>query len=419
MFDVLLRNASLVDGSKNIDLAIQDGRVIQKGANLNTTTRRLIDLQGRLVVPGFVESHIHLDLALMNDAECPGRPAPFYSPTELNSAMELRRRQFTHEDIVQRASQAIEMASRHGVTALRAQCHVDQEVGLKHIKALLEAGEKYQDRVTLQIVAFPQQGLLDQPETLELIREAFRLGASVMGCASNLDPAVRTNADVQRHIDLAFSMAMQAGVDLDVHADLGIPGVITLNELEVVHLARRTIEYGYQGRVTAGHVSALDSARLEVAEQAINLIKQAQINVVSQPDLFRLGRQDTRNVRRGLTRVKQLLAAGVNVTFASNNVRDALRPMGNFDLLEEGLILAYGAHMDSVAELEMLIQMCTENAARALRLEGYGIKEGCKADLVVLNAKSPSDALVSQAEKLFVFKNGILKAANWQKNELY
>lgn len=105
MCDVVLKNASLLDGSQNIDLVIQDGRVIRKGANLNATTRRLIDLQGRLVVPGFVESHIHLDLALMNNAEHPGRPAPFYSPTELNSAMELRRRQFAYTALIWRASQ--------------------------------------------------------------------------------------------------------------------------------------------------------------------------------------------------------------------------------------------------------------------------------------------------------------------------
>jgi len=419
MVDLLLKNASLSDGSTNIDLAIENGTLIIKGYNLNKKADKTIDLLGNLVIPGFVESHVHLDIALMNSWEHPGRPAAFRSPVELNSAMEERRKNFTREDIEHRAGLGIEMASRHGVTAMRAQCQIDREIGLKHIEALVKTREKYRDRVTLQIVAFPQQGLLDQPEMKVLLKEAFNIGAYVMGCASNLVPLVSSVSDMKRYIDAAFETALDFGVDFDVHSDLGIPRQIGFDDLEVVHLARRTIEYGYQGRVTAGHVCALDSAEPDVAEKAIALMRDANLNVVSQPDMYRLGREDQRSVRRGLTRVKQLLAAGVNVTFASNNVRDAYRPLGNFDLLEEGLVLAYGAHMDSVSELETLMQMCTENAARALDLAGYGINVGDKADMVVLNAVSPSAALVGQVEKLYVIKNGSLVASNWQKSEIY
>jgi cytosine deaminase len=137
---------------------------------------------------------------------------------------------------------------------------------------------------------------------------------------------------------------------------------------------------------------------------------EAQMNVVSQPDLYRLGREDTHHVRRGLTRVKELLAAGINVTYASNNVRDVLRPMGNFDLLEEGLILAYGAHMDTEEQLSTLLEMSTLNASKMLNLQNYGLEPGCFADLVVLNAPSPAAAIISQAEKLYVFKFGKLVA---------
>ena len=141
--------------------------------------------------------------------------------------------------------------------------------------------------------------------------------------------------------------------------------------------------------------------------------------MVSQPDLYRLGRGDTHHVRRGLTRVKELLAAGVNVTYASNNVRDAFRPLGNFDLLEEGLILAYGTHMDTVEELNTLLRMSTYNGARALGLQDYGLEKGCQADLVILDAPSASAALVGQTEKLYVFKAGRLMAANQAANQLY
>jgi cytosine deaminase len=418
LIDLILRNACLQKEETNLDLAIDTGLIIDRGPNLDYIARQELDLDGQLLIPGFVESHLHLDVALMNVWTRPGRPAPFSHPRELNESMEQRRRSFTREDIERRAGAALELASRHGVTALRAQCHVDTEIGLKHVEALQSVKEKYAGRVTVQIVAFPQQGLLRDPNTVSLFHEAFRVGADVMGGASNLDNNLQGHVDVKGHVDTAFKLAMALDVDLDIHADLGIPDRVELDDLEVVHIARRAIEYGYQGRVTVGHVCALGSAVPEVAQQAIALMKEAGLSVVSQPDLYRLGREDTHHVRRGLTPVKALLAAGVNVTYASNNVRDAFRPLGNFDLLEEGLILAYGAHMDTVEELNTLLRMSTYNGAKALRLENYGLEKGCQADLVVLEAPSASAAVVNQAEKLYVFKAGRLMAANRVVNQL-
>lgn len=406
MVDLVLRNATLPDGSIGVDVAVDNKMIVDRGFGLAYLPSQEIDLEGRLLIPGFVESHIHLDIALMNSWERPGRQEQFRLLSDLNVSLEERRLKFTQDDIEKRASKALEMAARHGVTAMRAQCHVDPVVGLRHLKALLNVKEKYQDLITLQIVAFPQQGLLQFPGTLDLFREAFKLGAGIMGSASNLDQG----CTFQDHIDAAFELAMEMDVDLDIHADLSIPEHVEMDDLEIVYTARRAIDYGYQGRVTAGHVCALDSALPDVAQQAIQLICDAQINVVSQPDLYRLGREDTHHIRRGLTRVKELLAAGVNVTYASNNVRDALRPMGNFDLLEEGLILAYGAHMDTEEQLNTLLQMSTYNAAKTLNLPKYGLEVGCSADVVVLDAPSSAAAILSQAEKLYVFKSGKLVA---------
>jgi cytosine deaminase len=410
MIDLLLRNATL-NGTDRLDFAIDEGIIIDRGPNLDYAAEHEYDLSGRLLIPGFVESHVHLDIALMNPWDRPGRPEPYRSIPALNEALEHRRRSFTREEIVARAGRALELASRHGVTALRAQCHVDPEVGLSHLEALLEVKEMYAELVSVQIVAFPQQGYLHHADARALFQDAFQLGADVMGCASNLDRDSQGRVDFRSHIDGMFALAAELDVDLDIHADLGIPERVELDDLEVVHAARRTIEYGYQERVTAGHACALDSALPDVAAQAIEWIRLAGMSVVSQPDLYRLGREDRHHVRRGLTRVKELLAAGVNVTYASNNVRDAMRPLGNFDLLEEGLILAYGAHMDTVDELETLLKMSTYNAARALNLDGYGLDKGCRADLAVLDAPSPSAAIVSQAEKAYVFKAGQLVAA--------
>ena len=416
MIGALIRNATIPGSPEYQDFAIDGGVILQRGPRLEYPARLEIDAGGRLLIPGFVESHLHLDIALMNDAQRPGRPQPFRSPVELNQIVEQRRKAFTRQEIEDRAGRALELASRHGVTALRAQCHVDPEIGLRHLEALVAVRERYRQRVALQIVAFPQQGFFGAPDGLDLFRQAFRHGADVMGCASNLERG--QGIDFRQHIDAALDLAMQLDVDLDLHADLGIPPSIGLEDLEVVHLARRVMERGYQGRVTAGHVCALDSASPEVAEQAIELIHAAQISVISQPDMYRLGREDLSHVRRGLTRVRQLLAAGVNVAYASNNVRDGYRPLGNFDLLEEGLVLAYGAHMDSVAQLETLLQMATWNPARLMRLPGYGLEPGCQADLVLLDAPSPSAAIASQAEKLYVFKAGQLVAQNQRSSLL-
>ena len=271
----------------------------------------------------------------------------------------------------------------------------------------------------VQIVTFPQQGLINHPDNASLFREAFRIGADVMGGASNLDVMGNGLIDWRAHIDAAFDLAMELDVDLDIHADLGIPQSVTFDELETVYIAQQTIERGYQGRVTVGHACTLGVATPEVAAEAIALIREANLNIISQPDLYRLGREDTYNARSVLTRVKELLAAGVNVTYASNNVRDALRPMGNFDLLEEGLILAYGAHMDTVEELNTIMRMSTANAARALRLPHYGLQPRCAADFVILDAPTPSAAIVGQAEKAYVVKNGRIMATNQTISHLY
>jgi cytosine deaminase len=280
--------------------------------------------------------------------------------------------------------------------------------------------EKFANRVTLQIVTFPQQGLVNNEKNQDLFREAFKIGADVMGCACNLDRYDSgEGVDFRDHIDAALDLAMEMDVDLDIHADLGIPQQIGLDEFEAVYVARKAIERGYQGRVTAGHVCALGSASPEVAEKAIQILHEAQVSVVSQPDLYRLGRDDTQGVRRGMTRVKELLKAGVNVTYASNNVRDALRPVGNFNPLEEALILSYAVHMDTIEELNTLLKMSTYHGAKSLGLKNYGLEVGCQADLVVLDANSPSAAIVGLAEKNLVLKAGKLMASSHVISEMY
>lgn len=401
---MLLKNAHTMIHDDPVDFAIDKGKIVACEPDLKATSRQEMDVESNLVIPGFIDPHVHLDIILMNSGERLGRQEPFENSNEI---VERRRQKFTSEDIKWRAKKALQMASSHGVTAVRAQCHVDTKVGLKHLHALLEVKEEYAGRVTVQIVAFPQQGLFRNPGTVDLFHEAFRSGADVMGGASNLDNRIH------EHIDMALDLAMKHDVDLDIHADLSLARDVTLDDLEVVYIAKKVIEGGYEGRVTVGHACTLGSASPEVAGPAIELMKEAELSVVSQPDLYRLGRDDTHNVRRGLTKVKELLNAGVNVTYASNNIRDAFRPMGNFDPLEEALILSYGAHMDTVEEFNTLLGLSTYNGAKALGLKDYGLEPGCSADMVVLDAKSPTEAVIGQVEKRYVFKSGRLMFAGF------
>ena len=419
MAEIVIRNANLLDEQKVQDIAIENGLISQRADHITQHADWEIDARGRVVVPGFVEPHVHLDLALMNDWIEPGRPKDFVSPVELGDEVERRRKAFTSEDIQARAGYAIQLASRHGITAMRAQCHLDLTVKFKHLDALVAVKERYKHLVDLQIVTFPQQGLLNTPGTLDLFREAFQRGADVMGCAPNLDHVSNEPLGYRKHIDVAFDLAVESGVPLDLHADIFLLDDPSLDELEAVYVARKALELGYVGKVAAGHVCALDSARPEVAEEAIEWMRKAQVHVISQPDLYRLGRADQRHVRRGLTRVKALLAAGVNVTYASNNVRDAYRPLGNLNPVEEGLVLSYGAHMDSRKDLADLLRMSTFNGAKALGLKNYGLQVGNLADLVVIDAFSAPAVIANQAEKLLVFKRGKLVAENPPGNARY
>lgn len=420
MIDLLIKNVTSSTHDRLFDVAIDKGVISVIAEQLNYDAEEVIDGRGSLLLPGFVESHVHLDIALSNDGNVPGRKEPYLSHYGLNDTLERRRKQFTPEDILERITRAIRLAVRHGVTAMRAQCHVDRTVGLKHLEVLLRAKEIFSSHMSLQIVVFPQQGLTNHPDNVFLFREALRNGADVMGAASNLDRADDGSTNFKAHLDKAMEIAVQENVDLDAHVDLGLPPAVhSLDKLETVYLAQKVIECGYQGRVTAGHVSALDSAEPAVAQEAIAMIREAQLHVVSQPDLYRLGRDDRQSKRRGLTRVKELINAGINVAYASNNVRDPLRPMGNFDLVEEGLVLAHGAHMDTIEELGTIIKMSTDNAARILGLKRYGIKAGNDADLVILDCQTPQEALISQAEKSHVIKRGKILATNKRFNELY
>jgi cytosine deaminase len=252
------------------------------------------------------------------------------------------------------------------------------------------------------VVAFPQEGLQKSPGTEELLREALTLGADALGGAPYVDP------DPIAHLDTLFRLALAAGVPLDLHADFSDDPPSDPPGLTARHAAERALAEGYLGRVVLGHVTALGALAPADLLPLAELLARADMSVVTLPatDLYLGGRGDTQNVRRALAPVQALRQAGVNVAYASNNVRNAFTPFGNADPLENGLLLMAGGHLASRADVEAVFEMATTNAARAIGLTEYGVSVGDRANLVLLDAMSPWDALVSQAEKVRVISNG-------------
>jgi cytosine/creatinine deaminase len=274
------------------------------------------------------------------------------------------------------------------------------------VETALQLQQEYAALADLQVVAFPQEGILKAPGTCELLEEAIGLGATVVGgCPYN----ERTWDDTQVHVDMVFELAQQHGLDIDFHADFA-DDASDPRFLAAAYIARKTIETGYHGRVTLGHVTSLGALGLDEAAEVMDLMAEAGLHIVTLPatDLYLGGRKEvTLNRRRTLTPVQALRQAGVNVAFGSNNIRNAFTPFGSADPLQMGLLLAHAAQLGSPDDQAYVLDMCTRNAARAMGLENdYGIAVGRQADLLIVDATRVSDALLDLPARLWVIKRG-------------
>ncbi|MGE3913305.1 MAG: amidohydrolase family protein [Chloroflexota bacterium] len=400
MSALLLESVRLPGGAAPIDVLLRDGLIAACGPSLREREPAVerIGGGGRLLAPAFVEAHLHIEKALLMDR----LPGEVGSVGEAIAATAALKRGFTRDDMRERAEAVLRMARRHGTLFARAHVEVDPILGLSALEMALELRERLAGVMTLQVAAFPQEGIQKSPGTEQLLHEALRLGADVLGGVPYVDP------DPVAHLNTVFRMAMAAGVPLDLHADFSDDPPGERPGLTARHVARRALTEGYLGRVALGHVTALGALPPDELAPLADLLARAQVSVVTLPatDLYLGGRADTHNVRRALAPVRALRAAGVNVAYASNNVRNAFTPFGNADPLEVGLLLMAGGHLASHGDVDAVFEMATVNAARVLGLTGYGVSVGDRANLVLLDATSPWDALVSQAEKTLVIANG-------------
>jgi len=401
--DILVRNVALWGSEGLCDIAIADGRFVNIGQGLASANAALtLDAEGRMAVPCFVEPHIHLDKALISER------APVNISGTLTEAIEILweiKRNYTVEEIADRASRVLARALANGISRLRTHVDVDPIGGTRPAEGLIRARERFRDLMDIQIVAFPQEGIIKSPGTEALMRQVMTLGVDIVG---GMPFNEASPADSRRHIEIAFEIAKEFDADIDMHVDeTDDPMARTLEVL-----AELTIKNSWQGRVTAGHTCALAGYPRDYADHVIGRLREANVNMIANPatNLMLQGRLDDYPKRRGVTQVKELLAAGVNVACGQDCVHDTFYPFGQNDPLEIGFLLCHASHMSQPGEILTVMDMVTGNGARALRIPDFQVAVGGVADLVVLDARDAREAFATRAPRRWVIRKGRLIA---------
>ena len=394
-FDLLLQGCRLPDG-RLVDLGTLDGKINEIGSLTGRPSHRAVDCGGLVLTPGLVDAHIHLDKAFLSER------APSVEGTvaeALRVTAEAKRR-FTVDDIRARARRALDQAVRAGTTAMRSHVEIDPIVGLKGLEALTELKREYARAIDLQLCAFAQEGILQSPGTEALLERALSNGADLIGgCPYN-------DTDAHAQIDIVFRLAREFDVDVDFHIDF----FDEPEHMDVLYVAEQTARWGWQGRVAVGHASELGALEPEELDRAAAILKDAGVGVIILPatDLYLMGRKDVRNVRRGLAPAKRLLAAGVTVAVATNNILNAFTPMGTGDLALMGYLMTAAAHMGTERDVGDILAMLTEYPARMLRLPEHGLRIGARADLVLWETERAAEAVTTMAPRWLVVKAGRL-----------
>ena len=379
-----------------VNIRIIDGtitEVTQADMAPGTTS---IDASGAMVSPAFIEPHFHLENSVL--------PEFVNNSGTLDEAIKIAetiKARMTSEDIMRRSTQALREAILNGVLWMRDHTDVDEIAKLDLLKAVVAVREKFKHVIEIQIVSFPQFGLADNPESVDLMWRAMDAGADIVGGV----PHREKNMDrAARQIEIAFEIALAKNADVDMHVDETDDPYWHTLEL----LAEKTIETGYQGRVTAAHCCAMAAWDEKLFQQVLPKLVQAGITICTNVpvNLLLQGRNAGRPIRRGIPRVSELLEAGVNVVCGQDDLQNMFYPFGNMDPLSVANFVAHAAHLGSQQQILNTFEMPTSNASKSLRLKDYGLVEGAKANLVLFRADSAADALRKQPEREFVIHKG-------------
>jgi cytosine deaminase len=401
MLDLIIKNATLPNGRTGISIAVRDGKIVGLAPGLRGLSRQVIDAQGLLVSPPFVDAHFHMDTTLSY-----GLPRVNESGTLLEGIAlwgELKP-QLTQDALIARAMTYCDWAVAKGLLAIRT--HVDVcDPRLLAVEALLEVKRHVAPYLDLQLVAFPQDGLLRSTQgpaqQLDNLKRALDMGIDVVGGIPHFE---RTFDDGALSIKLLCELAAERGLHVDMHCDESDDP----HSRHVETLAFQTQRLGLQGRVTGSHLTSMHSMDNGYVNKLLPLMAEAQLHVVANPliNITLQGRQDSYPKRRGMTRVPELLAVGINVAFGHDCVMDPWYALGSGDMLEVAHLGLHDAQMTSQAAMHQCFDAVTLNPARVLGLSGYGLEVGCNADFVLLQARNPVEAIRLRATRLMVFRRG-------------
>jgi cytosine deaminase len=399
-YDLIIRHAQLHRRDGLVDIATKDGRFARIASELPSPSSaiREIDAAGRLVVPPFIDAHVHLDAVLTVGQPRYNTTGTLLEGIEIWSEL---KPSLTREDVKKRVLEEIRWEIAQGTLHIRS--HVDVcDPNLTALKALLEVREEVRDICNLQLVAFPQDGIMSFPNGRELLRKAMELGCDLVGGIPHFEWTRDMGVE---DVHYAFELAKEFNRDIDCHCDETDDPLSRFTEV----MAADTIQQGWQGRVTASHCTAMHSYDNAYAFKLIRLLALAQVNVIANPfdNVVLQGRFDTYPKRRGITRVKELLAGGVNVALGHDSIMDPWFPLGKGDMLAAAQLALYLCHMSGYDEMNDVLDLITTNAAKTLRIQdSYGIDEEKSADFLVLDAPSAFEALRLAPARLHVFKNG-------------
>lgn len=390
--ETVFTNAKLADGTlKNI--VVRDGRIAAiEQASSREGAKDVVDIGGALLVPSFVEGHIHLDTSFYGDKWIPHKPCT-------NGFDVHERVAFQAENMAaaapmdERARNQLDLCISNGAVQMRSHVMVDGSVGLKSLETILKVREEYADIIDIQLVAFPQSGILKSPGTPELMDEAIAMGADLVG---GLDP-LSFDRDIKGHLDVVFGIAEKRGVDVDIH----LHDASTLGAMTIEEICARTTALGMQGHVAVSHAYGLGDLAPDAAKKIATLIAKSGVSIMTNAP-----------GNHNFPPVALLRAAGVTVFSGSDNIRDSWWPFGDGDMLRRAEIIAYRSGFYTDAELSAAFDVVTSGGAKALRLEGYGIGIGAKADFVTLAAEHVPEAVVAIPKPRQVFKEGRLVAEN-------
>jgi cytosine deaminase len=392
--DFVLRQGRLAGSEQSpVDIGIANGRIVDIAAHISAEAPEE-RLDGRLVTAGFVESHIHLDKShILERCDCREGTLP-----EAIALVAAAKRSFTESDIYARAQRTLEKAIIQGTTRMRTHVEVDPRAELNGFRAMQRLKRDYAWAIDLQICAFPQEGLTNDPGAEELLVQACEQGADLIGGCPY------TDTDPATHLDRIFAIARRFDLDIDLHLDFDLdPSWMHLDEV-----CRQTDVHRWGGRVAVGHatkLSAIDPSRL--AEIGRRLADTGiAVTVLPSTDLFLMGRERDHHVPRGVTPVHRLLALGVTCSLATNNVLNPFTPFGDCSLVRMANLYANIAHLGRPSDLSLCFDMITTLPARLMNIVDYGVAVGRPADLVVLDCGDPAMAVAELTQPLFGLKRG-------------